>query len=119
MAPMAEPLLPPQFADLEGLVAWGLPTEQARQAKRVGAELEAVRVFYEAMLPRMPAVFDYLDLIPHGDVERLAEPERRLYRLAAAFIEASHPIEMKWRRTDIDDAFPLDRLKFLPPSDRR
>ncbi|MGH6991049.1 MAG: hypothetical protein ACREE3_14210, partial [Stellaceae bacterium] len=66
-----------------------------------------------------PAVFDYFAAIPHGDLGRLASPQRRLYQLAAAFYEASHPIEMRWRRTDIDDAFPLDRLGFLPPSNER
>jgi len=113
-------LLPPAFADLEPLVAvWALPNEEARQSKRVGADLEAVRSFYQAMLPRMPAVFDYFERIAHGDLDLLAPEERRLYQLAASFYEASHPIEMKWRRTDIDDAFPLGRLHFLPPSDRR
>ena len=117
---MADTTLPPAFADLEPFVAaWGLPTEQQRQQQRVRADLDTARRFYAAMLPRMPAVFDYFDRVPHGDLDRLAPPDRRLYQLAASFYEASHPIEMKWHRTDIDDAFPLDRLKFLSPSDRR
>jgi hypothetical protein len=116
----AERLLPSEFADLEPLAAtWGLSTEQARQARRVTSELDAVRAFYETMLPRMPAVFAYFDRIPHGDLDRLSPDQRRLYQLAAAFYEASHPIEMNWRRSDIDDAFPLDRLGFLPPSSQR
>lgn len=117
---MAETALPPEFTDLEPWVAdWALPNEQQRQAKRVGSDLDTVRRFYDAMLPRMPAVFAYLDQIQHGDVATLAEPTRRLYLLGCAFIEASHPIEMKWRRTDIDDAFPLDRLLFNAPSNQR
>jgi hypothetical protein len=117
---MTERLLPPAFADLEPLVAvWALPNERARQVNRARADLETVRTFYLAMLPRMPAVFDYFERIGHGDLDRLAPPERRLFQLAAAFYEASHPVEMKWRRTDIDDAFPLERLCFLSPSDRR
>ncbi len=117
---MTERLLPPAFADLEPLVAvWALPNEAARQVNRVGADLETVRTFYLAMLPRMPAVFDYFERVGHGDLDRLAPEDRRLFQLAASFYEASHPVEMKWRRTDIDDAFPLGRLRFLPPSDRR
>jgi hypothetical protein len=117
---MTQRLLPPAFADLEPLVAaWARPNEQARQANRVGADLETVHTFYRAMLPRMAAVFDYFERIGHGDLDRLAPEERRLFYLAASFYEASHPVEMKWRRTDIDDAFPLERLHFLPPSDRR
>ncbi len=117
---MAENPLPPEFADLEAWVAeWALPNEQQRQAKRVASDLDTVRRFYEAMLPRMPAVFDYLDKIQHGDVAQLADPTRRLYLLGCAFIEVSHPVEMKWRRTDIDDAFPLERLQFLSPSNQR
>jgi hypothetical protein len=117
---MTDRLLPPAFADLEPFVAaWGLANERARQHHRVATDLDTARQFYEAMLPRMPAVFDYFDRIGHGDLDRLAPEDRRLYQLAASFYEASHPIEMKWRRTDIDDAFPLERLRFLPPSDRR
>jgi hypothetical protein len=117
---MAEPLLPNAFADLEPFVAaWGLPDERARQHHRVSSDLDTARKFYEAMLPRMPAVFDYFERIPHGDVDTLSAQDRRLYQLACAFYEASHPVEMGWRRTDIDDAFPLDRLRFLPPSDSR
>ncbi|MCL2429070.1 MAG: hypothetical protein FWD12_07540 [Alphaproteobacteria bacterium] len=117
---MSERLLPPAFADLEPLAAvWALPDERARQVHRVNAGLETVRAFYERMLPRMPAVFDHFEGIGHGDLDRLAPEEKRLYQLAASFYEASHPVEMKWQRTDIDDAFPLERLHFLPPSDRR
>jgi hypothetical protein len=117
---MSEPLLPPEFADLDPFVAdWALATEQARQRHRVASGIEAVRHFYDALLPRMPAVFDYFAKVPHGDLDRLAPAQRRLFQLAAAFYEASHPIEMKWQRTDIDDAFPLDRLGFLPPSSQR
>jgi hypothetical protein len=111
--------LPSAFADLEPYVAaWGLANEQARQHHRIVSDLDTARAFYEAMLPRMPAVFDYFDRIGHGDIDRLAPEDRLLFQLAASFYEASHPVEMKWRRTDIDDAFPLDRLRFLPPSDR-
>jgi hypothetical protein len=116
---MTDHSLPSAFADLEPFAAeWGLPNEQARQHHRVSSDLDTARKFYEAMLPRMAAVFDYFDRIPHADLDRLAPEDRRLFQLAAAFYEASHPIEMKWRRTDIDDAFPLDRLRFLAPSDR-
>jgi hypothetical protein len=117
---VADSLLPPEFADLEDFVSdWALPNEKLRQAKRINDDLQNVRGFYEAMLPRMPAVYDYLEKISHGDVARLSEPQRRLYQLGCAFIEASHPIEMRWQRTDIDDAFPLDRLGFLSPSNHR
>jgi hypothetical protein len=119
MTIMIERLLPLEFADLEGLGAWCLPTEKQRQARRIESEVETVRGFYEAMLPRMPAVFDYFEVIPHGDLDRLAPEQRRLYQLATSFYEASHPIEMNWLRTDIDDAFPLERLSFLPPSSQR
>jgi hypothetical protein len=117
---MTDHSLPPAFADLEPyFAAWSLANEQQRQRYRVQSDLDTARKFYEAMLPRMPAVFDYFERIPHGDVDTLSAQDRRLYQLACAFYEASHPVEMGWRRTDIDDAFPLDRLRFLPPSDSR
>ena len=117
---MTDHSLPAAFADLERFVAeWALSTERQRQHHRVEADLDTTRQFYEAILPRMGAVFEYFDRIPHADVAKLPPEDRRLYQLACAFYEASHPIEMRWRRTDIDDAFPLDRLRFLPPSDSR
>lgn len=117
---MSAHALPAEFADLEPFVAeWALPTERERQVHRARCGLNEARAFYDALLPRMPAVFDYFDTIPHGDLAKLSEEQHLLYQLAASFYEAAQPIEMGWQRTDIDDAFPLERLGFLPPSSQR
>jgi hypothetical protein len=34
-------------------------------------------------------------------------------------MEVSHPIDMNWRTSDVDDAFPSSRFEFLPPSSVR
>lgn len=108
---MAAPMLPEPFADLAGPGGeWILPTEKARHDKRVTSDLQTVRTLYEAMLPRMDAIMTYLNTLPLGEMR---PADRNLYSLALAFMEISHPIELNWKGTDTEGAFPSERLEFL------
>ena len=111
--------LPAEFAALEPFTEWALPSERDRHRKRIAADLPTVRTFYDAMSPRMPAIIDFLDTIPVGDFDRQPAEVKTLHHLALAFMEVSHPIDMNWRTTDVDDAFPTSRFEFLPPSSVR
>jgi hypothetical protein len=111
--------LPAEFAALEPFTEWALPSERDRHRKRIAADLPTVRTFYDAMSPRMPAIIDFLDTIPVGDFDRQPAEVETLHHLALAFMEVSHPIDMNWRTTDVDDAFPTSRFEFLPPSSVR
>jgi hypothetical protein len=110
---MAALELPTQFKDLAHWGAeWCLDSEKARHFKRVYSDLDTVRGFFDSVNPRMDEIIGYLNTLNTLDPKQLAPADRNLYYLAATCIEMSHPIDMKWRGTDIDDKFPSERLIF-------
>lgn len=115
---MSELALPERFSDLSRFVAtWALPTEKQRHQKRLNSTLDEVRAFYDAMFPRMDEVMGYLKGIPAANRQTLPAQDRTLFNLALAFMDASHPIALRWRRVDVDDGFPSDRVIYRTPSD--
>jgi hypothetical protein len=61
---MSTPLLPAAFQDLQPFVAnWALPNEKVRFHKLMHTELADLRMFFDAMLPRAPAIIAQLE--PH------------------------------------------------------
>ena len=110
---MAALELPEKFKDL---AHWGpelaLDTEKARHFKRIYGDLDTVRGFFDSVFPRMDEIIGYLNMLNTLDPKALAPADRNLYYLAATCIEMSHPIDMNWRTTDIDDKFPSERLAF-------
>ena len=85
---MTESDLPEPFRDLERFLAWSLPTERERSAKRQASDIVALKEFYAAMLPRMEDVLGYLsnyelDDFPN-DVERLLHLTYALAEIAPA-----------------------------------
>lgn len=102
--------LPPAFADLQHFVAdWALPHEQARYHRLHTAGFEALRTFYAAMLPRMPAIMEHLDRHTVGE---LPEPERTLFELAMTFSETAHPLDLGWKDVDFPMAYPWHKFEF-------
>jgi hypothetical protein len=109
--------LPPEFADLEQWVAaWALPTEKARYFKLLERTVEELRPFYDAMLPRSPQIIAYLSKQPAG---AMTGPAQVLYDLMLTFVETAHPIELKWKTTDIETPVDPARLQFHGPSAAR
>lgn len=115
---MSKPL-PEEFADLAPYTEWSLPSEHERHLKRITSSLDTVRAFYRALFPRMDAVCGFLSHYRVEEFDALPAEVKNLHHLALAFMEVSHPIDMGWRTTDVDDAFPSARFEFLPPSDLR
>ncbi len=114
---MKVPGLPQEFEDLAIFLSdWSLPTEPQRYARRLSATLPELRAFYDAIAPRMDAIMHHLAAYPDNDLENLPVETRNLYCLALSYFEASHPIELNWKRTDLDDAFPADRIIYEKPS---
>ena len=114
--PESEVRLPAGFEPLESYVmAWALPTEEARYAKRIGSSLSEVRMFYDAIYPRMESVMKYLSAYS-AEIASLSTDTRRLYRLALSYFEVSHPIELHWSGTEPADAFPANRIVYHGPS---
>jgi hypothetical protein len=112
--------LPKDFADLAAFAdTWSLPSEHDRHLKRITSSLDEVRAFYKALFPRMDAICRFLDRYPVAEFAALPAEAKNLHYLALAFMEVSHPVDMGWRTTDVDDAFPSSRFEFLPPSNVR
>ena len=112
---MTKMILPEKFADL---AVWGPDwfhaLDRDRHVQRVSSSLETVREFYEAVFPRMDEIIGYLNTLGTADPDALGEADRNLFNLALTCMEMSHPIDMNWKGTDIDDTFPWQRMEFLP-----
>jgi hypothetical protein len=97
---MAEPLLPPEFADLEPWVAdWCLDSEPERYAKRLSSSMGEIQAFYDAIFPRAEEAIQYLEKFPLGD---LPDDAHRLLKLLYSLILMSFPVEI-WKQPYIPD----------------
>jgi len=106
--------LPAKFAELSPFVAdWALETEKERHDKLIATSIDDLKVFYDAMLPRMEEIILYLNGFPLDD---MPPSEQLLMDLSMTFMESAHPIDLRWKTTDIEDKFPTDRFEFHPPS---
>jgi hypothetical protein len=106
--------LPPAYADLAPFTGeWLLRNEKARYDKLLRTRMDELRVFYDAMLPRMEEIILFLNRYP---LDAMPEDVQNLFDLAMTFMETAHPVDLRWKTTDIDDKFPADRFEFFPPS---
>jgi hypothetical protein len=109
--------LPPEFADLNRFVPeWALATEKERYFKLLARDIETLRPFFDAMLPRASEITAYLSRFPLGEIPADAQV---LYDLLLTFVETAHPIELNWKMTNIEDTVAADRLQFHGPSAAR
>ena len=106
--------LPPAYADLQPFAAeWMLGNEKARYDKLLRTSMDELRAFYDAMLPRMEDIILFLNQYP---LDAMPEDVHHLFDLAMTFMETAHPVDLRWKDTDIEDKFPADRFEFYPPS---
>ena len=111
---MSTPALPRQFSALEPFASeWALQTEKERHDHLVSRSVDQLRPFYDAMLPRMDEITLYLNEFP---LDAMPADAQRLFDLGMTFMECAHPIDLRWKTTDIEDKFPAHRFEFLPPS---
>jgi hypothetical protein len=95
---------------------WCLPDEPSRYAKRLATSLSELRRFYDAVYPRMDDVLRHLATVPLTRGELESPSDRNLFYLALAYFEASHPVELRWKSSDLDVAFPAGRVVYVGPS---
>ncbi len=108
--------LPKEFDDLSHFVPeWALPTEQARFERLHAVAHADLRVFYETMLPRLPAILDYLG---RHKLSAMPADAKTLYDLALTFVETSHPMDLKWGDTDFPGAYRWQAIEFESVSTR-
>jgi len=89
---VTEEILPEQFPDLERFVAkWDKQGTAERYAVRLASTMEELQDFHDAILPRMAAIRAYLD---GKSFDAFSDADRRLGRLAFAWISAAEAVEV-------------------------
>jgi hypothetical protein len=102
--------LPERFVDLSAFVGeWALRTERDRFLKLHSVSLQQLRVFYDAMLPRMDEVLTYLN---QWEVDALPDDARTLFELTMTFAEIAHPLDLGWKDVDFTNAYPWHAFEF-------
>jgi hypothetical protein len=94
------PVLPPEFADLEPFADWCLPSEAERYAKRLASSMDELQSFYDAAFPRLELILVYLDALPLDD---LPDDARLLLELSYSLVNVSFPVEV-WRQPRVPDS---------------
>jgi hypothetical protein len=112
----ATPVLPVEFADLEPYIAWALPTEEERYARRLASSMEDLQAFYDAVFPRADDARKYLDTF---ELTAMPEDAQRLIWLLFSLISVSYAVEVfgvpqvpdtgsaYMRRTGEPETFPV------------
>ncbi len=97
---MAEPLLPPEFSDLEPWAAdWCLDSEPERYAKRLSSSMDEIQAFYDAIFPRAEEAMSCLEKFP---LDQLPDDAFRLLKLLYSLIVMSFAVEI-WKQPYIPD----------------
>ena len=104
---MSSGLLPGQFTDLEPFIGWALAKESERTRKRLSSAMEEIQAFYDAMLPRMEAIFDYLNQFP---LEQMPEDAKPLFYLTLSLAEVADAVEL-YKQPGVIDGF--DPYRFV------
>ena len=94
--------LPPQFADLEPLADWALPSEADRYAKRLSSSMDELQAFYDAAFPRLDDGAEYLKSV---SIEGISDEDRNLLWLFCSLVTVSFPVEV-WRQPRVPDSGP-------------
>ena len=92
--------LPAEFAGLEPYLAWALPTEPERYARRLASSMDEMQAFYDAAFPRLPAVLAYCGETP---LEELSDDARTLLHVMQSLIMVSFPVEV-WKQARVPDS---------------
>jgi len=108
---MEERLLPGPFVDLTPYLAWSLPTERERSAKRQSSTMAEITAFYQALLPRMDEVLSHL---AQFSPERVPADVQRLLYLALALAEVAPAVENYGQPSVVEG---YDIARFIPVHD--
>ena len=121
MTPAAVASLPPAFADLEPFVErWALASTNARERTRQTSSFPDIEAFYDAMRPRLEAVFEHLDSF---DVSAMPADAERLLLLSFGYVEAAIAVEIfkapGIAGVDYPHGFSIRQELYEPASDPR
>jgi hypothetical protein len=101
--------LPAEFADLNPYLAWALPTEPERYARRLASTMAEMQAFYDAAFPRLEDAMVYCGETP---LDELDDDTRSLVHLMQSLVMVSFPVEV-WKQPRVPDsgAAYLDLVK--------
>ena|SRR6266850_952641 len=105
---MSQRHFPTPFADLESFAAWALATETQRARKRRDSTMAEIQTFYDAILPRMDAILDYLNQLP---LDNMPEESQCLLYLTLALAEVAPAVEL-FNQPLVTDGYDPER--FIP-----
>jgi hypothetical protein len=105
--PGTSAVLPAPFVGLEPFAHWALATEWERFMARESSSREELQMFYDAMMPRMAAIVEYLNRFP---LDRMPEDALRLLRMALSVVEVSIATEL-YRQPNAYNGFDRARLQ--------
>ena len=84
--------LPEGFRELERFVnAWSLSTQNQREAARRASSIDERKDFYDATVPRLGAIVEYLNRFP---LDSMHEDAQRLMHLMLAIAEVAPHVEL-------------------------
>jgi hypothetical protein len=92
--------LPAEFADLEPYLAWALPTEPERYARRLASSMTQMQEFYDAAFSRLDDAIAYCDTFP---LDNLPDGARTLMHLMQSLVMVSFPVEV-WKQPRVPDS---------------
>ncbi|MCY3750340.1 MAG: hypothetical protein F4147_10510 [Gammaproteobacteria bacterium] len=88
----------PDFSDLQEFMdEWGYADAHQRLNKRSNAELSSVKRFYDAVVPRLEEIIEFLNRFP---VDEIPEEYQRLAYMALAACEVDDPVNV-WNSSEL------------------
>ena len=103
--------LPEPFADLESLAAdWSLATQRERERKRLASTADDLKAVYDALLPRLDAMLEYLNA---SSLDSLPADAQRLFFLTLSFAEIAPFVECYRGEPRVPDSFDESRFHAL------
>lgn len=106
---MTQTQLPEPFRDLELHLAWSLPTERERSAKRQASSIATLRAFYDAIFPRMPDILPFLRSYGLDDVPA---DVYRLFLMTLSLAEIASAVE-NFEQANVIDGYDVARFVAL------
>ena len=103
--------LPEPFADLESLAAdWSLATQRERERKRLASTADDLKAVYDALLPRLDTMLEYLNA---SGLDVLPADAQRLFFLTLSFAEIAPFVECYRGEPRVPDSFDESRFHAL------
>ncbi len=84
---------------------WSLPASALRVAKRTSSSMDEINDFYEAVLPWMEEILNYLNQFPLEAIPAEAKP---VAYIALAMCEVDNPV--RWKETELSSGFDVRHM---------